>query len=54
MRASGNAPVTAADAGSAPVVHMAVADVGSGADVGSAPALTGHCEALAPATGTFG
>ena len=54
MRATGNAPVTAADGGSAPVVHVAIIDISPGADIGSAPALAGHCKALAPATGTLG
>ena len=54
MRAAGEAPVTAADGGSAPVVHMAVVDVSPGADVAGAPALAGHCKALAPAAGTLG
>ena len=54
MRAAGEAPVAAADGGSAPVVHMGVIDVSPGADVAGAPALAGHCKALAPATGTLG
>ena len=54
MRATGDAPITAADAGSAPVVHLAVVDVSPGSDIGSSPALAGHGKALAPAAGTFG
>jgi hypothetical protein len=53
MRAAGDTPVAATDAGRAPVVHVAVGDVRPGADVGSSPALIGIGEALAPAAGAL-
>ena len=54
MRATGDAPVTAANAGSAPVVHLGVIDERICAQVGSRPTLAGHGKALAPATRAFG
>ena len=54
MRAAGDAPVTATDAGCAPVIHLAVVDVGPRADISSRPALVGIRKALAPAAGALG